>query len=347
MPRPAHPWYRKSRGVWMFTATDGKQVSTGVTDPNDEAGAIAARERILEELAAAVRDRLNPPAPSRPSRRVDAAVADYLAARGPKVSADCLANYRRALDTHFRPAFGGRDLHTLTAAEVEAWADRPAWASSTRHNYLGDVATFLKWCGHPLELARPPKESRGADVVLSDEQFTRVLAAYDGAEGADFRELLKVLRETGGRPQEVARLAVETVDWSNGCAVLRKHKTKRHGKGRTLHFSAAAVAILERQREKHGTGFLFRTTKGNPYSNHAIVRNMLRVSERVGFRAIAYGLGRHSFATTALVRGVPDTVVAALLGHTSTKMIHANYSHVSEQSRTLKEAVEKVSKKTG
>jgi hypothetical protein len=43
------------------------------------------------------------------------------------------------------------------------------------------------------------------------------------------------------------------------------------------------------------------------------------------------------------VKGVPETVVAALLGHGSTRMITQHYNHVSAQSRVLKDAVEKVS----
>jgi hypothetical protein len=49
MPRRPHPWYRAARKAWYFTTPDGKQVSTGITDPNDEAGAVAARLRLLAE----------------------------------------------------------------------------------------------------------------------------------------------------------------------------------------------------------------------------------------------------------------------------------------------------------
>jgi integrase len=343
MSRPAHPWWRASREVWMFTDEGGKQVSTGITDPNDYAGACSARERILAERARS-RSASPLPFPAARSRVVAEAVAAYLAARRPKLEPESWEGYRTALSVHFCAAFGGRDVFTLSADEVESWAEGRGWSSSTRHNYLGAAATWLKWCGHALSIRRPPKESRGAEVVLSEEQFARALAAYDGAEGADFRELLKVLRETGARPQEVAPLTAEAVDWANGCAVLKKHKTKRHGKTRTLHFSAAALAVLEAQRKKHKTGLLFRTTKGNAYRNRAIVRNMLRVSERVGFRCVAYGLGRHSFATKALSNGTPDAVVAALLGHSSTTMLHRNYGHVDAQSRVLKKAVDDISK---
>ena len=68
------------------------------------------------------------------------------------------------------------------------------------------------------------------------------------------------------------------------------------------------------------------------------------MGESLGLRVMAYGLGRHSFATEALSAGVPDAVVAALLGHTSTEMVHAHYSHISENARLLQDAAEKVAR---
>jgi integrase len=336
MPRRAGPWYRRERAMWFATHL-GKQHPLGITDPDArEAAEAALRELVARLLAAPPK-----PADAKPSRPVGALVPEYLRTR--KVSAGTLRAYRFALETHFLPAFGARPLASLAADEIEAWADRPGWSSSYRHNTLGAVGTFLAWAGHPLDLHRPPKESRGGDTVLSDAQFARVLAAYDSGYGGDLAALLTVLRETGARPQEVARLTCEVVDWPNACARLKGHKTARHGRARTLYFSAAAAAVLAAQRAKYAGGFLFRTRKGNPYTEKAIVQQMQRLSKRVGFRAIAYGAGRHSFATKALVEGVADTVVAAILGHGSTRMVHANYSHVAEQSRALRAAVERVS----
>jgi integrase len=55
-------------------------------------------------------------------------------------------------------------------------------------------------------------------------------------------------------------------------------------------------------------------------------------------KAIAYGL-RHSFATDALERGVPDAHVAELLGHSGTAMLHKHYSHLGAKAQALREAL--------
>ena len=69
------------------------------------------------------------------------------------------------------------------------------------------------------------------------------------------------------------------------------------------------------------------------------------VSKRVGFRVTAYGLGQHSFATSALANGVPDALVAELLGHRGTKMIHSHYSHLGQRAAALKAAAELASRR--
>jgi len=342
MPRVNRPWYRRSRRMW-YVNVNGRQTPLGITDPDAQDAAEQAFRRLVESVAARIKNA--PQTAQEEERTVRQAVASFLADRRGRVAAETLRGYRLALETHLVPAFGDRRAGTLTAVELERWADRPGWSSSTRNGYLGAVQTFLKWCGHPLALRRPPKESRGADAVLSDDQFAAVLAALpDRVRGGrgDLKALLTVLRETGARPQEVAGLTAEAVDWDAGCARLAHHKTRHRGKARVVYFPAAALAVLEAQRAKYRTGALFRTKYGRPYRQKYVIRELLAVSERVGFRVIAYAQ-RHTFATKALAAGVPDAVVAELLGHTGTAMVAKHYGHLNQRSRELREAVEKVS----
>jgi integrase len=76
-------------------------------------------------------------------------------------------------------------------------------------------------------------------------------------------------------------------------------------------------------------------------SRQAIVTRFLRVSAKVGRTVTAYPY-RHTWATRALAAGIPDTHVAALLGHASTAMVHKHYSHVDANARLLRELVDKL-----
>ena len=51
---------------------------------------------------------------------------------------------------------------------------------------------------------------------------------------------------------------------------------------------------------------------------------------------------RHSWATDALERGVLIATVSELLGHTSTAMVSAHHSHLSERTEQLRKAAEAV-----
>lgn len=353
MARRSRPWWRESRTMWFFTH-DGRQYPTGITDPNDLPAAESAQERILSDIAARVAKQLaRPPEGTSDGRSAKDAVSAFLAHARRKVEAGrltpgTLRHYTHGL-AHFARHFGDRPISDLTADDIESWGDHPGWSSSTRHGYLGTAQLLLRWCRITLAVKRPPKESRGADCVLSDEQFAAVLEdlrRFGPAVSGDLAELLRVLRQTGARPGEIAPLTVEAVDWEHAHTRLRKHKT-RHvtGRDRVIHFNTAAMGVLTAQRERYGEGLLFRHRLGGAYNCNAIARRMTKVSRRLGFRAISYGAGRHSFATAALAAGIPDAVVAELLGHRGTNMLHHHYAHLSGQSRVLKDAAEKVSRR--
>jgi integrase len=335
--------------MW-FANVQGKQTPLNVTDPGDRAGADAAFQALLAIAGAAAQLTTPPvaaPPPPAPVRTVAQAVAGYLAscerrAAAGKISDLSIANYRRAMDALIAD-YGSRSLESLTAEDLEVWAARPTWSASTQNNYLGTVQQLFRWAGLPLRIHRPPKESRGAETGLTEEQFAKVLEEIEkGAEryGGDLAELLRALRETGARPQELAQLRAEEVDWANACTRRREHKSKRHGSERLIYFNSKALAILKAQVEKHGSGILFRTRSGNPYGANVLQLRLGVISKRVGFRVIAYGM-RHAFATRALENGVSDVVVAGLLGHRGTAMLHKHYSHVTQNANLMRQGAEK------
>jgi integrase len=321
----------------------GKKIPLGVKDPADEAGALAAYAKLIGEAG------VRPSAPSVQSGTVADAVEKFRAAglrrlRRGEVKRKALDDYEYALRP-FLAAFGTRAMSDLVSEEgreeVLDWACKPGWSSSTRNSYLGVILSLFKGAGLRLKVQRPPKRSRGASSVVTDAQFEAALSvAVKGKYPGDLRELLRCLRECGARPGEVARLTVAMVDWPNCCTRLVEHKTDAGGMDRVIHFPASAMAVLSKQRERYGAGLLFRTRAGGRYRAGAIVRRCGVISKRCGFRFIAYGQ-RHSFATSALENGVPDTLVAGLLGHVGTGMLHRHYSHLGEQARALKDAAER------
>jgi integrase len=166
-----------------------------------------------------------------------------------------------------------------------------------------------------------------------------------GGLKSDLAELLTVLRESGHRP---ARCGTDGRGVRLGALSDRapKHKTKRKtsGRNRLLVFNSAAMAVLHKQREKYGTGLLFRTSKGTAFTRATIGKQLAVVSERVGFWVIAYGQ-RHSFATNAMRPADIPEMVAAVLGHCSTQMVNKHYSHVGSRADAMRAAAERVVRK--
>lgn len=345
MPRPAKPWYRRGRGQWYVTHK-GRLTPLGVKDPEDSAGAHAAFRRLLDGTGT-----LSGLAPAK-CTTVSASIARYLAgmearAAAGKISLGHLRNTRILLE-QFADAFPDAPVSRLTADQVEGWVLGRPWSSSYQHDAVGVLTGWLRTEGVNLRLKKPRKRSRGAATCLTDEQFDAVIRdlTTSKAKRGDLAQLLRLLRETGARPDEACGLTVEGIDWLNRCARLSQHKTEHvTGEDRILHFNTAAMMVLERQRATWRTGLLFRSKAGKRYSAATFGPVLRQLSRRVGFRVIAYGLGRHGFATNLLAAGVSDAIVAELLGQKGTKMVHQHYAHLGQRAQALKAAAELASRR--
>jgi len=326
MARRATAWYRKSR-MQFFGTVGGKQVPLGVTNPNDLDAAIAALQRLRQQHAP-------PPtaSPPVPVLTLGAAIASFMERTERRVKPHTLLGYRQFLDRLVESVPKDTPVHSLTADQVERVCDRPTWSSSTRHDAIGVYGVLLRDAGHPLKLRRPPKESRGADAIWTEQEYWQVYGAALG----DFKPLLTVLKDTGCRPGEAAALTVENVDWSHACCRLKQHKNAGKGKARVIHFTASVLAVLQVQREKRVTGALFRQDDGRPFRGQTICYRVIHARERAGVtRAVtAYGL-RHWYATRALEGGASNEQVAALIGN-SAAMIAKHYGHLDANAAAMK-----------
>lgn len=315
------PWYRAGRG-WYVTV-DGNQLPLGVNDPNNESAAWAAFQELLS--------RLRGTAPGDP-RTVDQAAEQFLAEKSTTNKPGSIKRYRQQLK-RLRDTFGAVLLAALDPAAVDADSKLAAWSPTTRSHYLSLIEAFLRWIGKPHKFRKPPKSSAGAGRVIPPEIHERCLCVCNIG---DWRQVLRFLWLTGCRPSEAAAVAVDNVDWAAGVVKLVEHKTAgKTGRARLIYLCPESIAVLREQFAKWGTGFLFRGQGGVRLSRQAFVMKFTRLSERVRHHVTAYGY-RHTFATRALEKGIPDAQVAALLGHTGTAMLFKHYSHLIESARVLK-----------
>ncbi len=309
-----------------------------VKGEDNEAEAVRAWHKLLsEEPKPSEQPKLLPKAVATVRSVLDAFLADLQG----RVKANTFRNYKGLLDA-FSSGHGDMKAEGFTVATATTFVNRPAWSSSYRHNLLGAIATAFKWAEgiglidvNPLKkLKRPPKASRGSKAVVTEDVHLKLKAVATPA----LRLLLDLLRETGARPSELSRLTSQDVDFDTGVVILTDHKTAGStGKPRLIFLTPKAVAILQAQAVRYPTGVLLRNAKGLPWKKDGIGLAMRRASKSAGVKGIAYGY-RHGYATSALAKGIPDATVAALLGHSSTTMLHRHYSHLTSQAGVLREA---------
>jgi integrase len=131
--------------------------------------------------------------------------------------------------------------------------------------------------------------------------------------------------------------------WEAACAVLTEHKTGGTGRARVIYLPPQTLALCRRLAGKTPAGPIFRNTRGGPWRKTGWKQAMARAQRKLGLagRPLASGY-RHTFATDALERGVPDAHVAELLGHASTAMIHRHYGHLAARAAALRASLGRV-----
>lgn len=182
----------------------------------------------------------------------------------------------------------------------------------------------------PFELSSPrlatPTASR-----LSDEDVKRLLTSFDASApcGCRDRAIVVCLATLGLRPQEVAALCLDDIDWRSG-VLLRLQGKGRKERVVPLWKSTAAQRrkwMLRIDRRADAPVFPNRAGKRMSRSGvqHRLRCALPRASERcpsLGARRISPHTLRHTTAMHLLQSGVDITVIALWLGHEDPATTH-------------------------
>ena len=231
-------------------------------------------------------------------------------------------------------------MDALTADELRIWfknlvrssgdpeAIRKSQASANRvwvvlraalnHAFReGKVATDREW--------RRVKPFKGTDKAkqryLTLAECQRLL---NGCE-PDFRPLVRGALETGARYGELTRLVCGDYSPDGGTLHIQKSKS---GKGRHVILTEdgqSFFATLVAGREASAP--MFGREWSHDDQSHPMRRacKAARLDERISFHGL-----RHTWASHAVMAGMPLMVVARNLGHVDTKMVEKHYGHLSQ-----------------
>jgi integrase len=144
----------------------------------------------------------------------------------------------------------------------------------------------------------------------------------------EFRPLVQAALYTGARYSELARLQAQDFNLDVGTVAIRKSKT---GRPRHIILTDEGVALFrDLTIGKPGDALILTRAGGQPWgeSNHLV--HMARAVKRAKIvpTVTFHGL-RHTYASLAVMGGVPLPVLARNLGHVNTKMCEAHYAHLA------------------
>jgi integrase len=150
---------------------------------------------------------------------------------------------------------------------------------------------------------------------------------YNGCD-PEFQPLVRAALETGARYAELGRLLVTDFNSDSGTLAIRKSKS---GKARHIVLTDEGVAFLRAHcAGRAGSARMFTHRDGKPWKASEQIVPIREANERASIspRVTFHGL-RHTWASLAVMAGVPLIVVAKNLGHVDTKQVEKVYGHLA------------------
>ncbi|WLB84909.1 MULTISPECIES: tyrosine-type recombinase/integrase [Bradyrhizobium] len=268
---------------------------------------------------------------------------------------------RYAADAFILPVLGAVEINALTPEQVRSWLSKLAKAPARIRTKKGEQQQFkttddpenqrrrqssanriltilkaaLNLCAHDHPKAIPSdaawrrvKPFKGVDAArvrfLTMKEAERLLNACE----PDFRRLVRGALETGARYGELCALAVADFYQNSGTVEIRQSKSDK-----PRHIVLTA----------DGVDFFRDITKGRIASDPLFVRGdgeawlaswqkdpiaeaskAAKIEPPINFHGL-----RHTWASHAVMNGVPLMVVAKNLGHSTTRMVEKHYGHLA------------------
>lgn len=335
MPRPNKIWFRKDIGWWMVTIA-GKKIRLTAGRKNR-----AEAEQKFHELML-TRQR----SPTGPGARVVDVVEAFLAYSQKRFAADTYRNYR-FYGQKFAESCGQLPVSELRPFHVTKWIDHQRWNATTEYNARRIARRALNWAvsegfitENPLK-GMPCPKSQARKRSLTDNEFRQLIGASHGP----LRILLWSLRQTGARPAELRRLTWDEVH--NDRLVIQHHKTaKKVHRPRVIYLTPAMQRLLHKLRNQQTSQYVFLNARRVPWTSNALRLAVHRIKDKCSLpEDVCAYLIRHTFGTQAIMNGLNTSVVAELMGHTSTEMVDRVYVHLADQVTHLQQAVCKATQK--
>ncbi|QDT07510.1 Tyrosine recombinase XerD [Rubripirellula lacrimiformis] len=313
MPRQPKPYYRKAQNRWVCTI-DGNRVTLG-----DD------KEKAFEKYHALMLDRSSVRAELCTIYALTQSYLDWVEANRKAVTygkqRHYLESFIGAIGKSMKPA-------AIKPHHLTKWTNKDSWNSTSRNDAITIVQRMFNWSvdqgylsATPIPRMKKPKSKR-REIVYTPDQWQQIKSHAIGP----LIPFLDFIWGTGCRPKEARTLQAKHVH--DDLVIFPPDESKGEADSRVIFLTPETEAIVKPLLAERPTGPLLLNSRGNPWTKDSIKCRLTRISEKVGFRVIAYG-ARHSYATNALIRSVDTVSLSHLMGHKDTRMIN-NYAHLAQ-----------------
>ena len=155
------------------------------------------------------------------------------------------------------------------------------------------------------------KEHNERDVVLSPEEFDRLLAVAPKW----LQPIMLVAYDSGRRRGEIARLRWSQIDLKAHVVTLALSDTKTDEQ-RLVPLTGRLTQLLS-ATPRHVSGYVFVTRNGRPYDPSKISAAFQKACDKAGLKDVVFHDSRHSFCTNMRRAGVDTLTIMAISGHKS------------------------------
>jgi integrase len=267
---------------------------------------------------------------------------------------------RYVADAFILPEFGAVEVTALTTDELRTWHSKLAKTAARIRTKPGKKQRFKAGEGDPEQARRRKSTANRILTILkgalnrswrdgktpSDSAWRRV-EPFEGVDSArvrylsmdearrllnasapDFRNLVRGALETGARYGELCALTVSDFNRDSGTIAVRQSKSNKPRHIVLTDDGAAFFVSITAGRA--GNEFLFLKADGEAWRPSHQAEPMSDANERASITPPInfHGL-RHTWASHAVMNGVPLIVVAKNLGHSDTRMVERHYGHLA------------------
>jgi integrase len=272
---------------------------------------------------------------------------------------------RHAGDEHLyrnwlKPRFADKELRQIAPLDLERlkkeMRDAGKAEATVRHalclvrQAFNKVVVWRLWSGeNPCKGIAFPIPNNARQRFLSRDEASRLLETLR-QRSPQVARIATMSLYGGLRLGEVLGLAWSNVDLKNGIIMVQDTK---NSESRPIFITDPIRRIISELNRGEPNELLFKSKTGNPVQwlskSFAATVDELKLNEGVSDprERVTFHTLRHTYASWAVMAGVPLYVVGKALGHRTLTMA-ARYSHLAQDShRAAFEAVAQNSKMTG